>query len=92
MQLSYIISAAKTKKVVTKGIIKVSQGQCNTMANANAAEAAKNNNQYNPFDFLFTSILFFYKNRGECLETICPKSSFNLYSSLHFCIFAATVF
>lgn len=50
------MSIAITKKVVTKGIISVSQGQLPAIARTNATVATKNNIQYNPFDFLFTSI------------------------------------
>jgi len=42
--------------VVTKGIIKVSQGQCVTMANKKRAVEIENNNQYKPLDFLCTSM------------------------------------
>jgi hypothetical protein len=40
-----IISIARTKKVVTKGRIRVNQGQCDMIANARAAHETRNNNQ-----------------------------------------------
>jgi hypothetical protein len=52
----YIISIASTKKVVTKGKISVSQGQCVATASTSAAVEIKNNNQYKPLLFLFTSM------------------------------------
>jgi hypothetical protein len=61
-----MISMAKTKKVVTNGIISVSQGQCVTIASASAAEETKNNNQYKPLDLRFTSMeINFCKNMGS---------------------------
>jgi hypothetical protein len=51
-----MMSIASTKKVVTKGMISVSHGQCNMIAAASAAEEIKNNNQYNPLDLRFTSM------------------------------------
>jgi hypothetical protein len=53
---------ANTKNVVTKGRRRVSQGQCVIIAIANAAEEIKNNSQYKPLRFLFTS-----------MEKICAK-------------------
>jgi hypothetical protein len=50
------MSNAITKKVATKGMISVSQGQCAQIANAKAAAETKNNNQNSPFDLRFTSI------------------------------------
>ena len=50
------MSIARTKKVVTKGSNKVSQGQCVAMANINAAVEIKNSSQYKPLRFLFTSM------------------------------------
>jgi hypothetical protein len=55
-KLVYIISKAFTKKVATKGMISVNQGQCVAIAMINAAVETKNNNQYNPLDFLFASM------------------------------------
>ena len=52
----HIISIASTKKVVTKGKRSVSQGQWVAIASTNAAVEIKNNNQYKPFLFLFTSM------------------------------------
>lgn len=52
----YKISMARTKKVVTKGRSSVSQGQCVAMAIKRAAVEIKNNSQYKPFRFLFTSM------------------------------------
>lgn len=51
-----IMSMASTKNVVMKGRMRVSQGQCATMATTSAATETKNNNQYNPLFFLRTSI------------------------------------
>jgi hypothetical protein len=51
-----MISIAFTKKVVTKGMISVSQGQWKTIASINATVETKNNNQYNPLLVFFTSI------------------------------------
>lgn len=56
VRTAYIISMASTKKVVTKGRRSVSQGQCVAMATINAAVEIKNNNQYKPLRFLFTSM------------------------------------
>ena len=53
---------ARTKKVVTKGSNNVSHGQCVAIATTNAAVEIKNNNQYKPLRFLFTS-----------MEKICAK-------------------
>ena len=50
------MSIARTKKVVTKGMINVSQGQCVIIPIARAAAETKNNNQYNPLDLRFTSM------------------------------------
>lgn len=52
-----MISIASTKNVVTKGRIRVSQGQCVIMAIASAAADTKNNSQYRPFFLLRTSIV-----------------------------------
>jgi hypothetical protein len=51
-----MMSIANTKKVVTKGMIRVSHGQCRAIAKRKAAVAIKNNIQYKPLDLLFTSI------------------------------------
>lgn len=51
-----MISIAFTKKVVTKGIIRVSQGQCVAIAMIKAAVEIKNKIQYNPLLFLLASI------------------------------------
>ena len=51
------MSNAFTKKVATKGIIRVNQGQCVAIAIIKAAAETKNNNQYKPLEFLFTSII-----------------------------------
>jgi hypothetical protein len=51
-----MISMASTKKVVRKGRIRVSQGQCVAIAKTRAAVEIKNNNQYRPLFFLRTSI------------------------------------
>ena len=60
-----MMSIASTKKVHIKGNIKVSQGQCVIMANANAATEMKNNIQYKPFERLRTSIgRILRKNKG----------------------------
>jgi hypothetical protein len=56
------MSNASTKKVVTKGRISVSHGQCVAIAKISAAVEIKNNNQYRPFLFLLASI-----------EKICAK-------------------
>ena len=50
------MSIASTKNVVTKGRRSVSQGQCVATATTKAAVEIKNNNQYRPFRFLFTSM------------------------------------
>jgi len=61
-----MMSRASTKKVVTKGMISVSQGQCKAIARISAAVDTKNNNQYKPLDFFFTSIeIIFAKIREE---------------------------
>lgn len=66
--MDQIISIARTKKVVTKGRISVSHGQCVKMANASAAVDIKNNNQYKPVFLLRTSIgLILRKNRAGIL-------------------------
>ena len=55
---------AKTKKVVTNGMIIVSQGQLVATAKIKAADEIKNNIQYRPLDFCLASIQKnFYKNR-----------------------------
>jgi hypothetical protein len=46
-----MISIAFTKKVVTNGMIRVSQGQCRAMAIRKAAVEIKNRSQYMPLDF-----------------------------------------
>ena len=56
------MSMARTKKVVTKGSNKVSQGQCVAIATIKAAVEIKNNSQYKPLRFVFTS-----------MEKICAK-------------------
>ena len=57
---------ANTKKVVTKGRIRVNQGQWAMMAKAKAAVDTKNNSQYIPFELLFTSMIkILRKNRVE---------------------------
>ena len=56
LRVDYIMSMARTKKVVTKGSNNVSQGQCVAIATINAAVEIKNNNQYKPLRFLFTSM------------------------------------
>lgn len=61
----YIMSIASTKKVVTKGKSKVSQGQCVAIATTNAAVEIKNNNQYKPRRFLFTSMKKFCAKIGQ---------------------------
>ena len=61
-----MISIARTKKVVTKGMIRVSQGQWVAMATPRAIVEIKNNIQYSPLEFLFTSMIkILRKNRGE---------------------------
>jgi len=50
------MSIAKTKKVVTKGRISVSHGQCVAIANPSAAIEMKNKIQYKPFELLLTSM------------------------------------
>jgi hypothetical protein len=62
-----MISIASTKKVVTKGRSSVSQGQCVTMASTKAAVEIKNNNQYKPFLFLFTSMEKFCAKIGQVI-------------------------
>lgn len=60
----YIISNANTKKVVIKGRIKVSHGQCVNMAKQRAMVDTKNNNQYKPlFLFLSSMRMNFGKNK-----------------------------
>jgi hypothetical protein len=61
----YIISIASTKKVVTKGKIRVSQGQWVAIASIRAAVEIKNNNQYKPRRFLFTSMKKFCAKIGQ---------------------------
>jgi hypothetical protein len=65
---NYIMSIASTKKVVTKGKSNVSQGQWVAMATTRAAVEIKNNNQYKPRRFLFTSMKKFCAKIGQ--ETI----------------------
>jgi hypothetical protein len=61
-----IISIARTKNVVTKGMIRVSHGQCVIIARASKAVERKNNIQYIPLDLRFTSMKKdFCKNRGS---------------------------
>jgi hypothetical protein len=50
------MSIARTKNVVTKGKIRVSQGQWVAIAKTRAAVEIKNNNQYKPLFLLRTSI------------------------------------
>jgi hypothetical protein len=48
----YMMSIALTRDVVTKGRIRVSQGQWEYIANMSAAVDIKNNNQYSTVLFL----------------------------------------
>jgi hypothetical protein len=59
------MSRASTKKVVTKGIMRVSQGQCKIIARISAAVDMKNNSQYKPVDFFFTSMEIIFAKIGE---------------------------
>ena len=61
----YIMSIARTKKVVTKGKSRVSQGQWVAIASIRAAVEIKNNNQYKPRRFLFTSMKKFCAKIGQ---------------------------
>ena len=61
----YIMSIAKTKKVVTKGKSRVSQGQWAAIATIRTAVEIKNNNQYRPRRFLFTSMKKFCAKIGQ---------------------------
>ena len=75
-----MISIAITKKVVTKGIIKVNHSQWVIIAKANAAVEIKNNSQYSPLDFLFTSILkSFRKNRGDQINRLIIINSVSAF-------------
>ena len=69
--MSYIMSMAKTKKVVTKGNRSVNHGQLVAIATIKAAVEIKNNNQYKPFLFLFTSIEKFC---AKIVQTFITKS------------------
>ena len=52
-------------------MINVNQGQCVAIAMIKAAVETKNNNQYNPLDFLFASICkILRKNRGACANNL----------------------
>ena len=66
------MSIASTKKVVTKGRSRVSQGQCVAIATTNAAVEIKNNNQYKPLRFLFTSMKKFCAKIGAVDENKKP--------------------
>lgn len=60
------MSIANTKNVVTNGNIRVSQGQWVAIATTSAAVEIKNNNQYKPRRFLFTSMKkILRKNRAD---------------------------
>jgi len=50
------MSIANTKKVVTKGMINVSQGQWAATATTNATTEIRNSIQYNPFDLFCISM------------------------------------
>ena len=62
------MSMAKTKNVVTKGNRSVSQGQWVAIATTKAAVEIKNNNQYKPFLFFFTSMEKFCAKIGQMLK------------------------
>ena len=65
----YIISIAKTIKVVTNGSKSVSHGQLVAIAKISAAVEIKNNIQYKPFLFLLTSMeKILRKNRADDLK------------------------
>jgi hypothetical protein len=72
---------ASTKKVVTKGNRRVNQGQLVAIATIKAAVEMKNNNQYNPFLFLFTSMEKFCAKIGQMIK-IQNRKKKNLYSCL----------
>lgn len=59
---------AKTKNVVTKGNRSVNHGQLVAIATTKAAVEIKNNNQYKPFLFLFTSMKKFCAKIGQMLK------------------------
>jgi hypothetical protein len=81
------MSIAFTKKVATKGMIKVSQGQCAAIAIPRAAAEMKKRIQKSPFDLRFTSIEEIFAKIGERSE---PQFFTNDISDRHaaFCIFA----
>jgi hypothetical protein len=58
-------SIASTKKVVTKGRIRVSQGQFVAMASKRAAVETKKRIQYKPFLFFFTSMVRILRKNRE---------------------------
>ena len=51
-----MMSIANTKKVNTKGIINVNQGQLVAIVKIKSAVETKNNNQYKPLFLLFISM------------------------------------
>jgi hypothetical protein len=51
-----MMSMASTKEVPTNGIISVSHGQCDQMANKKAAVEIKKISQYKPRGLCFTSM------------------------------------
>lgn len=74
---SHIMSIASTKEVSTNGIISVSQGQCDQMANSRAAVEIKKMIQYKPVDFFLTSMLRnFFKNKAETATMLHQSISF----------------
>jgi hypothetical protein len=62
------MSIARTKKVVTKGKSRVSHGQWVAIATKRAAVEIKNNNQYKPRRFLFTSMKKFCAKIGQMIR------------------------
>ena len=72
-----MISIASTKNVVTKGIRRVSQGQCVAIATSSAAVDKKNRIQYKPLDLLFISMSsILRKNRQEALIVRTDSNNF----------------
>ena len=60
------MSMASTKNVVTKGMIRVNQGQCKAIAAIRAIVDTKNKIQYRPVDlFFFTSMGKIFAKIGE---------------------------
>ncbi len=83
------MSIASTKKVHTKGMISVSQGQCRKIAAPSATVEIKNKIQYSPFDLRFTSIEEIFAKIGErWVPVFFDPAYLKFPASGCFCIFA----